>query len=71
MTASTYLLPLMGGGVGFNILGSYWSNDFSTSFPVWQLEQRHYLDISAAIYLVVVVFLSGLTYKYIEKRGGS
>lgn len=57
--------------LGFNILGSYWSNDFSTSFPVWQLEQRHYLDISAALYLVVVVFLSGLTYKYIEKRGGS
>lgn len=56
--------------LGFNILGSYWSNDFSTSFPVWQLEQRHYLDISAALYLVAVVFLSGLTYKYIEKRGG-
>lgn len=57
--------------LGFNILGSYWSNDFSTSFPVWQLEQRHYLDISTVLYLVVVVFLSGLTYKFIEKRGGS
>lgn len=57
--------------LGFNILGAYWSNDFSASFPVWQLEQRHYLDVSAALYLVVVVLISGLTYKYIEKRGGS
>jgi len=57
--------------LGFNILGSYWSNDFSTFFPVWQLEQRHYLDISAALYLVAVILLSGLTYNYIEKRGGS
>lgn len=57
--------------IGFNILGFYWSNDFATSFPVWQLEQRYYLDILAVLYLVVVVFLSGFSYKYIEKRGSS
>jgi peptidoglycan/LPS O-acetylase OafA/YrhL len=57
--------------LGVRILGAYWSSDFSTSFPVWQLEQRYFLDISAVLYLMVVVFLSGLTFHYIEKRGGN